>query len=204
MATDAYIGTMTPFGGNFAIERLALCSGQLQAISENTALFSLLGDNFGGDARTTFGLPDLRGRSPLGMGTQPGGMDYRLGWKEGREATSLSIDQLPTHTHGAVFSSSGGGTVSGVMHAATNGANTQVPSDDTYLAANSSSGYYKQSGFSPAPNLTPISGLVVDGGSGGGTVTIANTGSSRAVSIISPFQVINWQIVLQGIYPSRS
>ncbi|NMM40910.1 phage tail protein [Pseudoalteromonas arctica] len=204
MASDSFIGTMMPFGGTFAIRDWALCYGQLQAISENTALFSLLGDNYGGDSRTSFGLPDLRGRSPVGMGTMPGGMNYRLGWKEGREATSLSLDQLPTHTHGAAFSPSGSGSVSGVMHAATDGANTQVPSADTYLAANSSAGYYKQSGFAPAPSLTPISGLVVDGGSEGGTVTIDTAGSSRAVSIMSPFQVVNWQIALQGLYPSRS
>jgi microcystin-dependent protein len=204
MATDAYIGTMVPFGGNFAIERLALCYGQLQAISENTALFSLLGNNFGGDARTTFGLPDLRGRSPVGYGSMPGGMDYNLGFKLGAERIALNLANLPSHTHAAQFVPSGSGGVMGVLQAAENNANTNVPDGTTYLAGNSTTPmYYKQQGLSPAPTLTPIAGLTVDG-STEGSVVVGDTGSSQSFSIINPIQVVNWQIVLQGVYPARS
>ncbi|CAM4420805.1 phage tail protein [Pseudoalteromonas ostreae] len=205
MATDAYIGTMVPFGGTFAIERLALCYGQLQAISENTALFSLLGNNFGGDARTTFGLPDLRGRSPVGKGAMPGGMDYNLGFKLGAERIALNLSNLPTHTHAAQFVPNGGDSVTGMLQAATNAANADTPDSSTYLAANSSNQmYYKQGGFAPAPTLTNIAGLIVDGGSSGGTVAIGDTGSSQSFSILNPIEVVNWQIVLNGIYPARS
>ncbi|GAJ70369.1 microcystin dependent protein [Vibrio sp. JCM 18904] len=88
MATEPYLGTLTAFGGNFAIRNWAMCSGgQMQAIEDNPALFSLVSTLYGGDARTTFGLPDLRGRSPVGVGTRPGGgwiiireKDWVLNW----------------------------------------------------------------------------------------------------------------------------
>ncbi|MFK3862029.1 phage tail protein [Pseudoalteromonas rhizosphaerae] len=203
MATDAYIGTMTPFGGNFAIARLALCYGQLQAISENTALFSLLGTNYGGDGRTTFGLPDLRGRSPVGMGPMPGGQDYQLGFKLGAERVVLQIPQMPLHSHAASFTPSGG-AIAGTMQAATNSANTKTPDAETYLAANATESYYKQIPLSPAPTLTDIAGLSIDGGSSGGTVEVHSMGGTSPVNILNPLSVVNWQIVLQGIYPSRS
>ena len=69
---EPYIGQIIMFGGNFAPKNYALCAGQLQAISQNTALFSLLGTTYGGDGRTTFGLPDLRGRAPIHAGQGPG------------------------------------------------------------------------------------------------------------------------------------
>ena len=88
------------FGGNFAPRGWALCDGQLLAISQNDALFSLFGTQFGGDGRTTFGLPDLRGRIPIHFGQGPGLSNRRIGAKPGSEAATVTANQLPSHTHG--------------------------------------------------------------------------------------------------------
>lgn len=206
MATEPYLGTLTAFGGNFTIEDWGWCAGQIIAIQSNTALFSLLGDMYGGDARTSFGLPDLRGRSPVGMGPMPGGQDYNLGQRIGSEQTALTSLQLPKHTHDAVFVPTGGGPVTGSLHAATNEANTSVPDSASYLASSSSNPmYYKQGGFSPAPSLVHLAGLSIEGsGISGGSVMVSDEGGSQSFSIINPVQVINWQIALVGIYPPRS
>jgi microcystin-dependent protein len=98
---DPFVGEIRMFGGNFAPQGWALCNGQLMAITQNTALFSLLGTNFGGDGRTTFGLPDLRGRAPIHMG-QGGGLTERpIGSSGGHEAVALIVQNCPAHSHTA-------------------------------------------------------------------------------------------------------
>ena len=87
------------FAGNFAPRAWAYCDGQLLAISQNDALFSLLGTIYGGDGRTTFGLPDMRGRVPVHEGTGPGLSERRLGSKGGGENVTLTANQIPSHTH---------------------------------------------------------------------------------------------------------
>lgn len=96
---DAYLGMIIMFGGNFAINGWALCQGQLLAISQNTALFSILGTTFGGNGVTTFGLPDLRGRVPVGMGNGPGLTPIVLGQVSGTENVSILVNNLPPHNH---------------------------------------------------------------------------------------------------------
>lgn len=87
------------FAGNFAPSGWAFCDGQLLAVSQNDALFSLLGTVYGGDGRTTFGLPDMRGRLPLHAGSGPGLSPRRLGDKGGTEQEILTVNQLPSHGH---------------------------------------------------------------------------------------------------------
>ena len=87
------------FGGNFAPRGWAFCDGQLLAVSQNDALFSLLGTIYGGDGRTTFGLPDLRGRIPLHAGQGTGLSNYPLGAKSGAERVTLTTSEIPHHTH---------------------------------------------------------------------------------------------------------
>lgn len=87
------------FAGNFAPRGFAFCDGQLLSISSYSALFALFGTTYGGDGRTTFGLPDLRGRIPIHQGTGPGLSQRRLGAKSGAEAATLSVNQLPSHSH---------------------------------------------------------------------------------------------------------
>jgi microcystin-dependent protein len=96
---DPFIGEIIMFAGNFAPRGWAFCDGQLLAISSNQALFSILGTTYGGDGRTTFGLPDLRSRVPLHPGSGPGLPTYRLGQKGGTASETLSAQQMPSHTH---------------------------------------------------------------------------------------------------------
>ncbi|TRD14194.1 phage tail protein [Palleronia caenipelagi] len=97
---EPFIAQITLFGGNFAPRGWALCDGQLLAINEYQALFSILGTNFGGDGRTTFGLPDLRGRVPMHAGDGPGLSPRRIGQKFGAEQVNLMESQIPAHSHG--------------------------------------------------------------------------------------------------------
>lgn len=96
---DPYIGQIIPFTGNFAPRGWALCDGQLLPISQNQALFSILGTTYGGDGRTTFALPDLRGRLPVHPGHGPGLSVRTLGQRAGSETVTLTANQLPSHSH---------------------------------------------------------------------------------------------------------
>ena len=106
--SEPFIGEIRIFAGNFAPRSWAFCDGQLLAVSQNDALFSLLGTIYGGDGRTTFGLPDLRGRVPVHQGQGPGLESYRIGAKGGRETVTLNVNDLPAHTHLPVGQSSAG------------------------------------------------------------------------------------------------
>lgn len=97
--SDPYLGEIRMFGGNFAPVGWAMCQGQLLPISENDALYSLLGTTYGGDGVSTFGVPDLRGRAPLHQGTRPGQQTYVLGQLDGAENVTLGPNHLPSHTH---------------------------------------------------------------------------------------------------------
>lgn len=94
-----FIGEIRMFGGNFAPRGFAFCNGQLLAIAQNDALFALIGTTYGGDGQTTFALPDLRGRIPVHAGQGPGLSSYSLGESSGTEAVTLTVQQLPAHTH---------------------------------------------------------------------------------------------------------
>ena len=97
--SEPFVGEIRMFAGNFAPRGWAFCDGQLLAVSQNDALFSLLGTIYGGDGRTTFGLPDMRGRIPIHAGSGPGLSDRRLGAKSGSETATVDVTQLPAHTH---------------------------------------------------------------------------------------------------------
>lgn len=97
--SEPFVGEIRMFAGNFAPRGWAFCDGQLLAVSQNDALFSLLGTIYGGDGRTTFGLPDLRGRIPIHAGSGPGLSPRRLGAKAGAENVTLTVNQLPSHSH---------------------------------------------------------------------------------------------------------
>lgn len=97
--SEPFIGEIRMFAGNFAPQGWAFCDGQLLAVSQNDALFSLLGTIYGGDGSTTFGLPDLRGRIPIHAGDGPGLSPRRLGAKGGAEKITLTVNQLPSHSH---------------------------------------------------------------------------------------------------------
>ena len=99
MGQEGFIGEIRMFAGNFAPRSWAFCEGQLLPISQNTALFSILGTIYGGDGRTTFALPDLRGRGPISQGTGPGLPTYHEGQRGGTLTQTLTLAQMPAHTH---------------------------------------------------------------------------------------------------------
>jgi len=192
---DPFISMIVLWGPSWSPRNWALCEGQLLAISTNTALFSLIGTIYGGDGRTTFALPDFRGRVPIGQGTGPGLTPYRIGAKGGVERVTLNSLQIPSHNH--IANTSG---LSVVIEASTDNAAVSQPAAGKALAAG-----YDNAQFRPieiygdATNLVPISGGAV-----GGTVVIGNTGGSQSHTNVQPFQVVSFIMALYGIFPSRS
>ncbi|WP_340112900.1 phage tail protein [Maribellus mangrovi] len=134
---EPFLGQIQAFGFNFAPRGWAFCQGQLLAISQNTALFSLLGTTYGGDGRTTFALPDLRGRSMVGMGNGPGLSDIRQGQKGGQEQVTLTVANMPSHNHApsvAVQTGAGESSAPTGYLAAHSGAFGEEPSSGANLA----------------------------------------------------------------------
>ena len=172
--SDPFLGQIVGFAGNFAPRGWAFCQGQLLSISTNTALFSLLGTTYGGDGRTTFGLPDLRGRAAVSSGQGPGLSNYRLGQKGGAEAVVLTTAEMPSHNHGVQAAAALGDTRSPLNHA---------------LATDLTAKIYHQT----LPGTIPLAGT-----------TITNTGGSTAHNNLPPYLAINWIIALVGTFPSRS
>ena len=97
--SEPFIAAIRIFGANFAPRNWAFCNGQILPIAQNTALFALVGTTYGGDGRTTLGLPDLQGRAPMHPGNGPGLTPRQLGQKSGTSAVTLTTPQLPTHSH---------------------------------------------------------------------------------------------------------
>ena len=179
---NPFIGEIKMFGGNFAPRGWAFCDGQLQAISSNTALFSILGTTYGGDGRTTFALPDLRGRVAMHAGRGPGLTDRRLGASFGTETNTLTLAQLPSHNH----------TASGTLKAVgTSLANERVPGGFN-LAGNQTNEQFSNAGADTNMAANNVS------------VSLLNTGGSQPTNNIQPVEVVNYIISLFGVYPSRS
>lgn len=147
----------------------ALCDGQLLPINQNQGLFSLLGTTYGGDGRVNFGLPNLQGRVPIHMG---GG--HTLGERGGEQGHTLSISEIPTHTH--------------VLQGTSATASTNTPANTLMLATSTN-----QQAYSAASNLQAMAPNAV-----------ANVGGSQAHLNMMPFLVLNFSIALQGIFPSQT
>lgn len=174
---------------------MGLCQGQLLPISQNDALFSILGTTYGGDGRTTFGLPDLRGRVAMGPGNGPGLSAYREGSKGGRENITLTVSNMPSHNHTATFTQTSGVSTT---PAVAEEANSDDPTNNS-LAIPSIGGANKiYSSDTPDANLSNGNVNVE------GNVNILNNGSQQPFDIRTPYLGINYIICLQGIYPSRS
>jgi microcystin-dependent protein len=176
MATP-FIAEIKMFGGNFAPRGFVFCQGQLQAIQQNTALFSLLGTTYGGNGTTNFGVPDMQGRVPMGFGNGPGLTSRSLGEKSGVESTTLTSANLPAHTH----------SVS--IPASTTAGNAASPAGNK-LAASSLRGENQYTSGTTDTNLA--------------AVNTALAGSSSPVSIVQPFLAVNFIIAISGIFPSRN
>ncbi len=136
-ASDPFLAEIKMFGGNFAPRNYALCDGQLLPVSQYSALFSLLGTTYGGDGRTTFGLPDLRSRFAMHKGHGPGLSNRLLGTESGQEQVTLSAGQIPPHTHNAVATTSTTVTIKGTDAAG----DEQTPGGNTWATKNRAADY---------------------------------------------------------------
>ena len=211
---EGYLAVIQALGFNFVPRNWGACAGALIAIGQNSALFSLLGDRFGGDGRVNFGLPELRGRIPMGFGTGPGLPQRNLGQRVGVEDVTLVAGNLPAHTHSHTYVGGGSGTAASVEVAATAGTK-DTPDVGDYIAAPANALGAISSKLYLAPNdlaaITPTAQTVpiggVTGGGGGfdsSKFAIANSGASVPFPIVQPSTVINYCICVQGTYPSRS
>lgn len=179
-AGEQYIGQLMMTGFNFCPRDWTRADGQLLPISSYNALFALYGTNFGGDGRTSFGLPDLRGRSPMHVGNGPGLTPRALGQKIGTETRTLTLNNLPSHNHS--------GTIN---------INNTAPADSgnptgNHQARSRTLIYEDTEGLTPGATMAP------------GTLAIDNNGGGQAFSNVDPHQVVNFCVALTGIFPSRN
>lgn len=202
---ESFIGTILIWPMNWAPQNWAICDGSLLPIQQNAALFSLLGTTFGGNGTTTFALPDLRGRMPIGMGQGPGLPGYTVGQQGGVASTALTLDNLPAHTHAASFTPSGGGSASVSISTDVPSAATPVLANgDTAYLANANAGALLKGLYTKtAPAQGATATIPVNGGGGSGTVTVSPAGNGQAFDNHPPFLGINFIICVNGIYPSR-
>jgi microcystin-dependent protein len=171
---EVFLGQIILVPYNFAPRGFAFCQGQILSISQNTALFSLLGTTYGGNGQTTFALPDLRGRVPNSSGQGPGLSNYSLGEQSGVESVTLIPSQMPQHTH--------------ALNCYTEDGNQGNPNPNVFAT----------SGATPPPysNQTPNAQMA--------TTSIGLAGGSQPHDNRSPYLALNYCIALEGIYPSRN
>ncbi|WP_102796032.1 phage tail protein [Bowmanella denitrificans] len=169
-----YLGDIRMFAGNFAILHYAFCNGTLMAISQNQSLFSLLGTNYGGDGRTSFGLPEMRGRVPVNKGTAVGqSLNWNIGTLAGVDTVTLTVDQLPSHNHS--------------FNVSNQSAVTETPEDGSIAEG---------AHYFTASTLKTTGKLADD--------ALSPTGGGGSHSNQMPYCGINFIIALQGTYPSRN
>jgi microcystin-dependent protein len=179
--SEAYISQIAAFGFNFAPKSWAMCNGQTLSIMQNTALFSLLGTTYGGNGTTTFALPNLQSRIPVGFGTNAGqNQNYALGETGGEEQVTLTINELPSHMHLFVGASSPG--------------NTLFPQNGAVLATVVKAGNVAGDPFyAPQASLQPLN-----------PDSLSMTGGNLPHPNLQPYLTLNWCICQYGIFPSRN
>lgn len=175
--SDQFVAEIRIFAGNFAPTGWAFCDGQLLPISQNTALFSLLGTTYGGDGRSNFALPNLQGAAPLQAGQGPGLSLYDLGETGGESAVTLLASEMPAHTH-SVQCNNGTGDVNS-------------PSNNTWCKSHIGKTPIQMYGASSANNA-PMN-----------PSAISLAGGNLPHNNMPPYLVLNFIIALQGIFPAR-
>lgn len=169
-----FLGTLMPVGFGFAQKGWSECNGQLLAISQNPALFSLIGTTYGGNGTTTFALPDLRGRAPLGAGTGPGLSAHSMGAQSGSETVTLLTSQMPNHGHTA-----GCTTTNANVGTPVDG----LPATDTATAIDLWNSSTPNSAMNPQ--------------------MVSITGGSQPHNNLQPYLAVTWVIAVEGEYPER-
>ena len=177
--SEPFIAEIKMFAGNFNPRNYAFCDGQLLQISQNTALFSLVGTIYGGDGRTTLGLPDLKGRSPMHEGQGSGLSQRNLGGKYGTQTTTLSVANMPSHNHPVT------------LMANANEGNSADPTGKLPAGGEEPNTPYNQEQGS-AVAMAP------------GAASSSNVGNSSSFGNEHPVLVINFIIALVGVFPSRN
>ncbi|MBX9406428.1 tail fiber protein [Pseudomonas baetica] len=194
---DVYMGTVLTFAFNYAPSGWALCNGQMMSVSQYSALFALLGTNYGGNGVQTFGLPNLQSRMPICQGTGPGLSTRVMGEISGTEAVIPTLNNLPNHTH----------TLAGLT--ATTTVQLANPASNPLGAPTATNAYIGASGtgpglaniFSDAQGASPVP---LKGAQTAISGTITSTGNGQSMAIMNPYLVLNFSIALQGIFPSRN
>ena len=171
---QVFLGSLMLVPYNIAPFGYALCNGQLMSISQNTALFSLLGTQFGGDGRTTFGLPNLQGSIAIGQGQGPGLELYDMGQVGGSQSVTLNGSTIPQHNHSVLA-----GKVA---------ANLNTPKGNSLTLSNSPQIY--------TSTVTPLAPMSAQ--------SLNPVGSNQPHNNMMPYQGLQWIIALQGIFPPRS
>ena len=178
-ASDPFLGEIYLVPYNFAPSGWADCNGQLLSIASNSALFALLGINFGGNGQTTFGLPNLQSRMAVGIAQGPGLSDVVLGEVGGTETASLSTANLPAHSH--------------PLNAQSGTGNTSLPANTAVLAQVAEDDGKPARAYSTSAADTTLA-----------SSAISSTGSGQAVDVRNPYLGMKYVIALQGIFPSRN
>lgn len=180
---DPYIGEIRAFGFNFAPANWAFCNGEIMAISQNTALFSILGTTYGGNGQSTFALPNLQGRSPMHWGSSNTGLNTVVGEPLGEPSVTLTTNEMPQHIHTvtAVDVAKGAGGLERTAGPVTDGSSYLSQASGAYLYSSS----------------IPGSTAFADG-------AIATAGGSQSHENMQPYLALNFCISLYGIFPSRN
>lgn len=192
MPSNPLLGEIMLVPYNFAPRGWAFCDGQILAISQNTALFSLLGTTYGGNGQTTFALPDLRGRVPMHAGQGPGLSSYTLGEVAGNENTTLLVSQMPAHTHVMTL-----GNLAATARVRNTAGNSASPVGN--VAAAEAAGV-----TATYSNLSPDASMAAGAIALSGVPAAGVAGSSQPFSIVQPYLTLHYCIALEGIFPSRN
>lgn len=171
---DPFVAEIRIFPFNFAPRGWAWCDGQLLPLSQNTALFSLLGTTYGGNGKSNFALPDLQGRAPMHPGQGPGLSLHDLGETGGSETVSLLESEIPSHSH--------------ALRAVNDDADLQIPAQGVGVAKSSNANFYNQS----ATNLAMMA-----------AETLAPAGGDQPHNNLQPYLTFYFCIALQGVFPPR-
>jgi microcystin-dependent protein len=172
--SEAFIGEIRLFGFNFNPKSWALCNGQLLAIQQNAALFSILGTTYGGNGTTTFALPNLQSRVPLHFGNQPSSGNYSLGQVGGEESHPLALNEMPAHTH--------------FLNASSDAADSDNPAGNILAQSQNFSLH--------ATTQSGVTGMA--------PTSIVDLSGNQPHTNLQPYLVVNFCICLFGIFPSRN
>ncbi len=187
---NPYLGEITPMANSFCPRGTMEANGQLLAIAQYSALFALFGTTYGGDARTTFALPDLRGRVPVHAGTGPGLQPVSQGARYGSETHVLNVLEMPSHSHAA------SSTAVSELHATTATGTQQSPNGAQLAELPQGAAFATGATFDSTMDAGSVQTTV--------QTNVLNSGGSQPFNIIQPTLVIRFCVATEGVFPSRS